>query len=266
MRKDLVTLDLEKRLRVPGLEPRRADLAVAGAILLDEDPAAPRRAGADALRPVVARGSGPRLHRAAPQGNRPGRSLSRRPPAQRLRARRALQLLARALAAGGAPGSGAVRSDARAFTASPTASATGSSTPRSCTTSVCTSATRVTTNTRITWSRTATCAASSRTKSRRLPWSRATIARRRRSAVTTGFAICGGAPGARCVRWRRFFDWQRASTAATRRRSPDSSSTIAATTICCSCGPRATPSWSCGRRRVTPSRSNASPASPFASK
>jgi exopolyphosphatase / guanosine-5'-triphosphate,3'-diphosphate pyrophosphatase len=36
MRKDLVTLDLEKRLRVPGLEPRRADLAVAGAILLDE--------------------------------------------------------------------------------------------------------------------------------------------------------------------------------------------------------------------------------------
>jgi exopolyphosphatase/guanosine-5'-triphosphate,3'-diphosphate pyrophosphatase len=36
VRKDLVTLDLEKRLRVPGLEPRRADLAVAGSILLDE--------------------------------------------------------------------------------------------------------------------------------------------------------------------------------------------------------------------------------------
>jgi exopolyphosphatase/guanosine-5'-triphosphate,3'-diphosphate pyrophosphatase len=36
IRKDLVALDLEKRLRVPGLEPRRADLAVAGAILLDE--------------------------------------------------------------------------------------------------------------------------------------------------------------------------------------------------------------------------------------
>jgi exopolyphosphatase/guanosine-5'-triphosphate,3'-diphosphate pyrophosphatase len=36
VRKDLVALDLEKRLRVPGLEPRRADLAVAGAILLDE--------------------------------------------------------------------------------------------------------------------------------------------------------------------------------------------------------------------------------------
>jgi exopolyphosphatase/guanosine-5'-triphosphate,3'-diphosphate pyrophosphatase len=36
VRKTLVALDLEKRLRVPGLEPRRADLAVAGAILVDE--------------------------------------------------------------------------------------------------------------------------------------------------------------------------------------------------------------------------------------
>jgi exopolyphosphatase/guanosine-5'-triphosphate,3'-diphosphate pyrophosphatase len=35
LRKDLVELDLEQRLRVPGLEPRRADLAVAGAVLLD---------------------------------------------------------------------------------------------------------------------------------------------------------------------------------------------------------------------------------------
>src|SRR5438874_946122 len=36
VRKDLVSLDLEKRLRVEGLEPRRADLAVAGSILLDQ--------------------------------------------------------------------------------------------------------------------------------------------------------------------------------------------------------------------------------------
>jgi exopolyphosphatase/guanosine-5'-triphosphate,3'-diphosphate pyrophosphatase len=36
VRKSLVALDLEERLRVPMLEPRRADLAVAGAILLDE--------------------------------------------------------------------------------------------------------------------------------------------------------------------------------------------------------------------------------------
>lgn len=35
VRKNLVALDLAKRLRVPGLEPRRADLAVAGAVLLD---------------------------------------------------------------------------------------------------------------------------------------------------------------------------------------------------------------------------------------
>ncbi len=36
LRKELVGLTLEQRLRMPGLEPRRADLAVAGAILLDE--------------------------------------------------------------------------------------------------------------------------------------------------------------------------------------------------------------------------------------
>ena len=36
VRKEVVALDLEKRLRIPGLEPRRADLVVAGAVLLDE--------------------------------------------------------------------------------------------------------------------------------------------------------------------------------------------------------------------------------------
>jgi exopolyphosphatase/guanosine-5'-triphosphate,3'-diphosphate pyrophosphatase len=35
LRKELTALDLEQRLRVPGLEPRRADLAVAGVVLLD---------------------------------------------------------------------------------------------------------------------------------------------------------------------------------------------------------------------------------------
>jgi exopolyphosphatase/guanosine-5'-triphosphate,3'-diphosphate pyrophosphatase len=35
-RKMLVSLDLDDRMRVPGLEPRRADLVVAGVILLDE--------------------------------------------------------------------------------------------------------------------------------------------------------------------------------------------------------------------------------------
>ena len=35
LRKQLVDLDLQQRLLVPGLDPRRADLAVAGAVLLD---------------------------------------------------------------------------------------------------------------------------------------------------------------------------------------------------------------------------------------
>ena len=47
------------------------------------------------------------------KADRPGRSLPRRPAPKRRRARRALQLLARARAAGRAPGAGAVRSDAR---------------------------------------------------------------------------------------------------------------------------------------------------------
>jgi exopolyphosphatase / guanosine-5'-triphosphate,3'-diphosphate pyrophosphatase len=36
LRKAIVGVSLEKRLRIPGLEPRRADLVVAGAILIDE--------------------------------------------------------------------------------------------------------------------------------------------------------------------------------------------------------------------------------------
>jgi exopolyphosphatase/guanosine-5'-triphosphate,3'-diphosphate pyrophosphatase len=46
VRKTLVSRDLQERLRVPGLEPRRADLAVAGAILLD---AIVQRLGADEI-------------------------------------------------------------------------------------------------------------------------------------------------------------------------------------------------------------------------
>lgn len=46
VRKDVAALDLEQRLAIPGLDPRRADLVVAGAILLD---AIVRRLGADEL-------------------------------------------------------------------------------------------------------------------------------------------------------------------------------------------------------------------------
>ena len=45
-RKDVLTLDLEQRLAIPGLDPRRADLIVAGATLLDT---ILRRLGADEL-------------------------------------------------------------------------------------------------------------------------------------------------------------------------------------------------------------------------
>ena len=68
---------------MPGLEPRRADLAVAGAILLDDDPAPARRRRDHAVRSVAARRARPRLHRAAPEADRAGRSLSRRPAPQR---------------------------------------------------------------------------------------------------------------------------------------------------------------------------------------
>jgi exopolyphosphatase/guanosine-5'-triphosphate,3'-diphosphate pyrophosphatase len=46
VKKQLVELSLEKRMRVPGLEPRRADLSVAGAVLFDT---MLRRLGADAF-------------------------------------------------------------------------------------------------------------------------------------------------------------------------------------------------------------------------
>jgi len=46
LRKELAQMHLDKRLGVPGLEPRRADLVVAGAILLDE---IIRRLGADEI-------------------------------------------------------------------------------------------------------------------------------------------------------------------------------------------------------------------------
>jgi exopolyphosphatase/guanosine-5'-triphosphate,3'-diphosphate pyrophosphatase len=46
VRKEIVTLTLEERLRMPGLDPRRADLSVAGAVLLDT---ILRRLGADEL-------------------------------------------------------------------------------------------------------------------------------------------------------------------------------------------------------------------------
>ena len=67
---------------------------------------------------------------------------------------------------------------------------------------------------------------------------------------------CGGAPAGRCARSRRSCGWPRASIAATPRPSPVSSSTIAATTTCCSCAPPATRSWNSGPPRAMPRHSN----------
>ena len=76
-------------------------------------PPPPGRRGHHALRSVAARRPRARLRGAAPQGNRPGGSVPRRPPAQRLRAGRTLQLLAGARAAGGAAVARPLRPDAR---------------------------------------------------------------------------------------------------------------------------------------------------------
>ena len=114
-----------QRLKLPGLDPRRADITVAGAVLLDT---LLRKLDAErdhAVRPGAARRAGARLHPAASQGNRARRSLSGRAAPFDDRARRALQLGGGTLAAGGAAGADAVRPDARASTGSATASANG---------------------------------------------------------------------------------------------------------------------------------------------
>ncbi len=77
------------------------------------DSAAAGRQRDHAVRSVAARRAGARLHLEAPEGNRAGRSVPRRPPPERHRARRAMQLLARALAARRAPGDRSLRPDAR---------------------------------------------------------------------------------------------------------------------------------------------------------
>ncbi len=100
VRKRLVAAGIEERLQMPGLDPRRADLNVAGGVLLDT---VLRRLGADradALRPGAARGAGPRLHPSQRRPDPESRALSGRPPPQRGRAGRALRLLGRARPAG----------------------------------------------------------------------------------------------------------------------------------------------------------------------
>ena len=113
VRKQLTSLNLEKRLEVPGLDPRRADLAVAGAILLDT---ILRRLDApDISLCDLSLREGLILDyiAQAPQGNRAGRPLSRCAAPQRDRAGGTLQLLAGSRASDRAARAGALRSDAR---------------------------------------------------------------------------------------------------------------------------------------------------------
>ena len=218
-----------------------------------------RRLGADrdhAVRPVAARRAGPRLHRAAPQGDRAGRSLSRRPPPQRRRAaercnywpEHAQQVARLALAlfdqtrAHPRPD----RSRARVarirraparhrrphqLRAAPQALVLPDQERRS-------ARLRAATRSRPSRSSRAITGGDAEAATRRL----------RRSAGASGAASC--------ARWPRSCGSPRASTAATRRPSPASSFTTAATTRCCSCGRPATPSSSSGRRRGTPRRSS----------
>ena len=236
VRRTMTSLSLEKRLRVPGLDPRRADLSPAGAILLDT---IVRRLGADAshaLRPVAARRARPRLHRAAPQGDRAGRSLSRRPPPQRHRARRALQLLARARAADRAAGDGAVRPDARH---------PRPDRPRARVAGVRGAAPRHRRPHQLRAAPQALVLPDPQRRPARLRAGRDRDHRARRPLPSPrrrrrrSIRCCAASPGpaaARFARWPRCSGWPRASIAATRRRSPASSCTIAATMRCCRCG------------------------------
>ena len=99
LRKDVTDRSIAERMKLPGLDPRRADLIVSGAVLLDTmlPPARGERDYAVRLR--AARRARARLHPAQPQAHRAGRPVSRRAAPQRHRAGRALQLLARARAA-----------------------------------------------------------------------------------------------------------------------------------------------------------------------
>ena len=98
---------------MPGLDPRRADLRVAGVGAARHDPAPARRRRLHAVRSRAARRPGPRLHPPQQRANPQGRALPGRPPPQRHRARRALRLLAGARAAGRAAGAEHLRPDAQ---------------------------------------------------------------------------------------------------------------------------------------------------------
>ena len=142
LRKTAVEMDLEERMHLPGLDPRRADLMVAGAILLDT---LLKELGAEEITLCdLALREGVLLdyihqHR---KRHRAGRSLSGRPPPLGDRAGRAMRVGSRPLAAGGGDRADVVRLHEAHSRARRSRARMARVRGASCTTSATTSATR----------------------------------------------------------------------------------------------------------------------------
>ncbi len=100
LRKRLVSLSLEERLAMPGLDPRRADLSVGGLRPLRHDHPASRRRRIHPVRPGPARRARARLHPPQQRPDPQGRALPGCATAQRHRTGGTVRLLARPRPAG----------------------------------------------------------------------------------------------------------------------------------------------------------------------
>jgi exopolyphosphatase/guanosine-5'-triphosphate,3'-diphosphate pyrophosphatase len=256
-RKQLLALDLEERMRVPGLEPRRADLAVAGAILLDE---LLRRLGAQeitlcdlSLREGLVLDYISRHRKEIAQADRYPTSAAEASSSSPTAANtgRITRSTSRA-----SP-SGCSTRRARS-TGSPIASANGSSTPRSCTTSACSSATKGTTSTPYYLVKNGDLRGFEPEEIETIAlvarYHRQGTPKRRHEGLPRSAAPDAAGPCARC---RRCSARPRASIAATRRASPASRSTIRGEDDLLQLRTTGDASSSSGPPRATPPRSNA---------
>ncbi|MEZ5416808.1 MAG: hypothetical protein R2708_05640 [Vicinamibacterales bacterium] len=166
LRKVVCERTLDERLALPGMDPRRADLVVAGTVLLD---GVLRRLDADEITLCdLALREGLVLDFI--QRNR--RHIRQVDEVPDVRRRSVLELAERfaggppTIAHGRSPGPGALRRGLKPCMTSAIVSASGSSTARCSTTSAPTSASSATTATRTTSFATATCAGSNRSECR----------------------------------------------------------------------------------------------------
>ncbi len=204
LRHKLAGMPLSDRLAVPGLDPRRADVAGVGGVLLDSLLDRSRRERHHAQRLRAPRRPRARLHRAQspntserPNGTPTcaGAASSSWPSAVTIAWRTPSRWRALRSRCSTRPAAG---------TRSAGPSASGWNTPRSSTTSASTSVTRDTTSTRTTSFGTATCAGSTPRKSKSWRSWHATIARAPPSGPTTAtrsFRARGGAPSSFWARW-----------------------------------------------------------------